>query len=128
MSTQIIQFFLKMRNTMKVYHWLTLSYPRHKATDDLVGGVDKISDKFVEVYIGRYGREVNPNKNLKAGALPLSLPYLNEKDVVAYLVEARTWLSEELPPLLNKSDTDLFNIRDELLAAINQCLYLFTLS
>lgn len=128
MSTEIIQFFLKMRNTMKVYHWLTLSYPRHKASDDLVGNIDTISDKFVEVYIGKYGREVNPNKNLKTGALPLNLPYLNEKDVLAYLVEARTWLSEKLPPLLNKNDTDLFNIRDELIASINQTLYLFTLT
>ena len=36
-------------------------------------------------------------------------------------------LIEEVPKGLKKTDTDLINIRDEMLAELNQLLYLFTL-
>ena len=123
MSAEVIHFFLQLRNTIKLYHWLTLSYPRHKATDQLVEDLDKNSDSFVEVYIGRYGREAKSRKDMN-----LKLPNLNEKDVVEYLKEARDWLTTDLPNLLKKEDTELLNLRDEVISNINQCLYLFTLS
>ena len=123
MSSEVIRFFLRLRNTMKLYHWLTLSYPRHKASDQFIEDLDKSSDSFVEVYIGRYGRETKSKKDMD-----LHLPLLNEKDVIVYLTEARDWLTTDLAKLLKKEDTELFNIRDEVISAINQCLYLFALS
>ena len=127
MSNEIIQYFLRLRNTMKVYHWMTLSYPRHKASDALIEKIDVISDKFVEVYMGRYGRDKSLNASSKKTVI-LQLPSLSEKEVPEYLVEARDWLSERLPTMIKKNDTELFNIRDELISELNQCLYLFTLS
>jgi hypothetical protein len=106
---------------VKIYHWITKSYPRHKATDDFVENMDELIDRFVEVYIGRHGR-----KDLSK-TMTLELPILNESAVTKYLAEARTWLSDKLPHMLDKKDTDLINIRDEMLAEINQALYLFTL-
>jgi len=76
----------------------------------------------VEVYIGKYGRDEALGK-----ALTLDLPGLDEKEVVKFLKEAIDWLSNRLPKVLKAGDTDLLNIRDELLAAVNQALYLFTL-
>ena len=32
-SAEYILRFLEMLNTIKIYHWSTLSYPTHKATD-----------------------------------------------------------------------------------------------
>ena len=122
MSIKVVQFYLSLRNAIKVYHWNTLSYARHKATDDLVGSIDSLTDKFVEVYIGKYGRDEALGK-----ALTLDLPGLDEKEVVKFLKEAIDWLSNRLPKVLKAGDTDLMNIRDELLAAVNQALYLFTL-
>ena len=121
MSATIVQFYLSLRNAVKIYHWITKSYPRHKATDDFVENMDKLIDRFVEVYIGRHGR-----KDLSK-TMTLELPILNESAVTKYLAEARTWLSDKLPHMLDKKDTDLINIRDEMLAEINQALYLFTL-
>ena len=118
----MVQFYLSLRNAIKVYHWNTLSYARHKATDDLVGSIDSLTDRFVEVYIGKYGRDEALGK-----ALSLDLPGLDEKKVIKFLKEAIDWLSNMLPKLLEAGDTDLLNIRDELLAAINQALYLFSL-
>ena len=122
MSQVIIQFYMILRNGVKLYHWNTMSYPRHKATDQFVENVDKLTDSFVEVYIGRYGRDPLMNKEMT-----LKLPAFNEKSIVTFLEESRVWLEKEIPKLIKPKDTDLFNIRDEILAEINQALYLFTL-
>jgi hypothetical protein len=37
------------------------------------------------------------------------------------------YLSQVLPRKLRADDTDLLNIRDEILGSLNQSLYLFTL-
>jgi len=123
MSGTIVQFYLILRNATKVYHWNTKSYPRHKATDQFVENMDKLIDRFVEVYIGRYGRDKALSKDMD-----VKLPGFNEKNIIAFFEEARIWLSVTLPPMLKTHDTDLINIRDEMLAEINQLLYLFTLS
>jgi len=123
MSIRVVQFYLTLRNAIKVYHWNTRSYPRHKATDDLVASIDKLTDSFVEVYIGKYGRDKALSDNMT-----LDLPGLDEQEVIKFLKEAIEWLTHKLPKILKPADTDLFNIRDELLAAVNQALYLFTLS
>jgi len=121
MAATIVQFYLSLRNSIKVYHWNTRSFPRHKATDDLVAKLDSLTDSFVEIYIGRHGRQD------LSKPMTLDIPPLNEKAVIKYLEAARIWLSDKLPTLLHKHDTDLLNIRDEILGEINQALYLFTL-
>ena len=124
MTTPIIQFFITLRNAVKVYHWATLSYPRHKATDQFVTNIDRLTDSFVEIYIGRYGRGDDIGKK----GLALTLPALDETQIVKYFKEARVWLSKNLREHLSESDTDLMNIRDEIRGEINQTLYLFTLA
>ncbi len=122
MASKVVQFYLTLRNAIKIYHWNTLSYPRHKATDTFVEEFDKLTDSFVEIYIGRYGRDVALGK-----AMELSLPGLSESKAEEFLDQARVWLSDRLPKLLKPSDTDLLNLRDEMLGLVNQTLYLFTL-
>ena len=122
MSGTIVQFYLTLRNAIKVYHWNTKSYPRHKATDDFVAKFDALTDSFVEIYIGRYGRNAALGKEMT-----LTLPALNEKLAQQYLEEARDWMVTKLPKMLKPTDTDLLNIRDEILGQINQTLFLFTL-
>jgi hypothetical protein len=122
MSGTIVQFYLTLRNAIKVYHWNTNSYSRHKATDNFIEKFDALTDRFVEVYMGRYGRSAALGKEMT-----LTLPALNEKLAQKYLEEAREWMMTKLPKMLKNSDTDLINIRDEILGEINQTLYLFTL-
>lgn len=122
MSTPIVQFYVTLRNAVKIYHWNTKSYPRHKATDQFVENIDKLTDSFVEVYIGRYGRDSDLGKTKT-----ITLPGFTEKSIIKFLEDARVWLSTKLPKLISEKDTDLLNIRDEILGEINQTLYLFTL-
>jgi hypothetical protein len=121
MSAEIIHLMLSLRNQVKLYHWQTMSFPRHKATDELVGKLDDNIDKFVEVYIGKYGR---PRLTSKHG---IHLHNFSDKQATRFLQNAVSWLTHELPKKLKPIDTDLLNIRDEIIADLNQTLYLFTL-
>jgi len=56
MSAQHVHFFFTMKEQIKIYHWQTMTYARHKATDDVLKELDENIDMFVEVYMGKYGR------------------------------------------------------------------------
>lgn len=49
----IVASMLTIRNQIKLYHWQTKSFARHKATDDLTAALDLAIDNFVEVYMGK---------------------------------------------------------------------------
>lgn len=123
MSAEIVTLMLTLRNQIKIYHWQTIKYPRHKATDDLVDKLDDNIDKFVEVYMGKYGR-----MDFKGKTACIKIHNFHDRDAPNYLKSAVKWLSTSLPKHLKNTDTDLLNIRDEILAHLNQSLYLFTLS
>jgi hypothetical protein len=123
MSAAAVQFFLEMRNQIKLYHWQTHSYARHKATDEAVSSLDSNIDKFVEVYIGKYGRPKLAGKNAS-----FHLENLTDKKAVAFVKECIKILQGPLvKDLKPETDSDLFNIRDEMLSDLNQLLYLFGL-
>jgi len=113
---------LILRNQVKLYHWQTMSFSRHKATDDLVTSLDTNIDKFTESYMGRYGR---PKMTVSTGKIQIY--DTNDKRAPQLMKEAVQWLTKSLPKLLSKDDTDLLNIRDEILGDIQQARYLFTL-
>ena len=119
----IINVFLTLRNQVKVYHWQTMSFSRHKATDDLVTSLDENIDKFVEVYMGKYGPPMFSGANMK-----IAVRNVIDKKAAELLKASVEWLTDDLPRFLNKrKDTDLLNIRDEILADLNQVLFLFRL-
>ena len=122
MSGHHTQFFLTMRNQIKLYHWQTKLYSRHKATDDVVNALDASIDKYVEVYMGKYGRM---KVNSATGAIHVK--NLSETSIIPFIKKCIVYLNTELVKKLSTNDTDLFNIRDEMLAELNQLLYLFTL-
>ena len=39
-ETLIVLMFLRMLNTVKLYHWKTFSYAQHKATDELYASLN----------------------------------------------------------------------------------------
>ena len=123
MSGEIVNLMLTLRNQVKIYHWETKNFARHKATDELVDKLDDNIDKFVEVYIGKYGRP-----NLGGRTSRIMIRNFNDRDAPILLKQAIDWLTSKLPTLLNAKDTDLLNIRDEILSDLNQTLYLFTLT
>jgi DNA-binding ferritin-like protein len=116
MSSEIIQFFFDFQLNLKFYHWNTTSFARHKASDSLGDELLKLIDKFVEVYIGRYGRpKISKKMSVEYGLM-------NDKEIINYLKSKREYLEK-----LDVKATDLLNIRDEIVENINQTFYLFTL-
>jgi hypothetical protein len=117
----IIKVFFHMTNTIKLYHWQTTNYARHKATDSLHSQLLELIDTFIEVYIGRYQR---PKYN---ATIKINVEELTDDSAITIINEYITYLNSDLPKYLKSSDTDLLNIRDEMLQNLNQTLYLFTL-
>lgn len=124
MSAGHVNFFFGMREQIKLYHWQTKMYSRHKATDEVIEKLDKLIDTFVEIWMGKYGR---PRITPKTSTIRVS--NLSETGAVKFI---QGCIKELQGPISNsldaKKDTDLLNIRDEMLGDLNQLLYLFTLN
>jgi len=116
----IVDSMLYIRSQVKLYHWQTHSFARHTATDELVKSLDEKIDKFVEVFIGKYGTP-------RVGKT-LQLKNFSEAEGKRFVEKQVIFLTKILPRKLSPTDTDLLNIRDEILADINQTLFLFTLA
>lgn len=122
MSSQHIQFFFSLREQLKLYHWQTAVFSRHKASDDILKELDELIDLFVEVYMGKYGRP-----NITRATNTIVVKNMNEKTATKFVKEALGYLQGNLTKSLKGTDTDLANIRDEMVGILNKLLYLFTL-
>ena len=120
MST-IVHDMLELSTQIKLYHWQTKVYARHVASDTLFHDINKLIDKFVEIYIGK-----NERPHLQGKTNILKLENYSDAAMVEYLHKMIKYLQDKLPTLIDKKDTDLLNIRDEMLGLINNTLYLFT--
>jgi hypothetical protein len=123
MSADIIHMMMTLYDQVKIYHWQTMEFPRHEAAGKLIESLDDLIDSFVETYMGKYGRP-----KLTGKTSTIHLRNFQDKQAPALLKEAIDWLSTDLPKKLKPTDTDLLNIRDEIVAVLNRTLYLFTLN
>jgi len=116
----ITHTFLEMLDTIKLYHWKTNSYAHHKSTDELHERLQHKTDNFIEIMLGKSKTRINNiDKHIK-------LYNLNNKDFNNKLYKYRTLLIEMDNYLDHKKDTDLMNIRDEMVGEINHYLYIST--
>jgi Family of unknown function (DUF5856) len=123
MSAEHIHFFLHLRDQIKLYHRQTRIYSRHIATDKMLETLEKSIDSFVEIYIGKYGRPRVTGKNAT-----ITLQNLTEAGATRLITAAVKHLQGPITKSLNLAiDTDLINVRDEIIGELNQLLYLFTL-
>jgi len=123
MSATDIHFLLTVRNQIKLYHWQTRVYARHIATDGVLKELDELIDSYVEIYIGKYGRP-----RLTGSDAVLHVQNLTEAGATKTVKAAIRYMMGPLVKHLNKDvDTDLINLRDEMVAHMNQLLFLFTL-
>jgi hypothetical protein len=118
-----ITYLFYTQNNTKVYHWTTKIYARHKASCSFLHEIDDLIDQFVEVYSGRYQRPdfVNSKKSIK-------VYQWSDEEAYSKLDEFKRILEKQVPKFLQSSDTELMNIRDEMLALVNKTLYLYSLS
>lgn len=119
-KSNIVRKFIETLNLVKLYHWKTRSFSQHKATDELYGKLNEHIDKFVEVLLGKSESRIHMvNQRIQ-------LMDQNLKTFKTKIYEFRAFLVDMDRYFGTKQDTDLLNIRDEILADINQFLYLLT--
>lgn len=111
-----IQILLQLEQQMRVLHWQTKSYARHQAYGGIYDALGDLIDKFAEVGMGKYGRfDIDP----------ISIKNLDDLQLESYLdviLKGLASFDQEF-----SSDTDLLNIRDEIMAEVNKLKYLLTL-
>ena len=122
MSADHIHFFLQLRTQIKLYHWQTRVYARHIATDKILEQLDTAIDSFVEIYLGKYGRNRLTGKNATIG-----LHNLTEVGAVKLIQSSVKYVQGTLTKSLKEHDTDLLSLRDDIVGQLHQLLYLFSL-
>lgn len=116
-----VNLFLGLQSQIKINHWQTKSDARHRAFGQFYEKMDDLIDTFLESAMGKYGRFVldEENKNF-------SLQNLSELDLKGMCKTVREALVQ-IGEQLDETDTDLLNIRDEMIGEVNKLLYLLTL-
>lgn len=120
----IVTMFLQMLNTVKLYHWKTSSYAQHKATDELYSNLNQNIDSFVEIMLGKTGTRVDLTHTK---SLPL-MDYTNLKCFKQEVEKYKQYLvNMNKDGVINiTNNSDLLNVRDEILGNLNQFTYLLT--
>ena len=112
---------LTMHNQFKVYHFQTQkkvgSFAQHQAFGTAYDELTEKIDDFIEIYQGKHGVIMGKN------GFNLSLKNLDDNPV-AFVDEFINYLVVHVADALDpKLDTDLLNVRDEMLAILNQTKY-----
>ena len=121
---EITIIFFEMLLMVKLFHWKTHSYATHKATDELYSKLNDDIDKFIEVLLGKTGSRIDLMGHKSISLIDLSSPEQLKTKIESfksYLVGLTN--NKGLGSMTN---TDLLNIRDEILGDMNQFLYLLT--
>ena len=103
-----VSTFLRILNVIKLFHWNTKVYSQHKASDELYTKLSELIDSYMEKYIG-----MNGNVSLQSIHLPTNF--------IGEIHAFRKFLVGLNGP------SDLNNIRDEMMAEVDQFLYLWNL-
>jgi DNA-binding ferritin-like protein len=120
-NCMVVHKFLELLNMVKLYHWKTHSYSQHKATDELYGKLSENIDRFVEVLMGK-----SKNRIQMLDAKMRLYDLDTKQELREHILEYRDFLINLDQVFHPRRDSDLFSIRDDLLADINQFLYLWT--
>ena len=112
---------LTLQNQLKVFHWQTQkkvgSYAQHVAFGTAYDELGEKIDDFIEIYQGK--------KGVLLGKDGFVIKLKNLSDNPESVIDSYvSYLSENGPQALEESDTDLLNLRDEMLAILNQTKYI----
>ena len=123
-NKQVTVTFLEILLMVKLFHWKTHSYATHKATDELYDTLNDHMDTFIEVLLGKTGTRIDLLNNKKISLIDLSSPEQLKAKVEGFKSYLVSLTNNKA--LSNMNDTDLLNIRDEILGDLNKFLYLLT--
>lgn len=115
---QIVMQLVQMEQQMRIFHWQTKSHARHKAFGKVYANLGDLIDTFTEAWMGRNGRV------RVSGPIELQNLGGDVEQIVDVYIETLIGMTDVLDA---QTDTDLLNIRDEILGEFNRLKYLLTL-
>jgi len=123
-ENEVTIYFFEMLLMIKLFHWKTFCYATHKATDHIYGKLNEHMDRFMEVLLGK--SNVRMNLVYKKS---ISLLDVSREEFMTKIMNFKSYLVNisNHPAMKSMSNVDLLTIRDELLADLNQFLYLMSL-
>ena len=121
---QITVVFLEMLMMVKLFHWKTHSYATHKATDELYEKLNENIDHFIEVLLGKTGSRIDLMNQKSISLIDLN----SQEKLKSKIMSLKSYFVDldNNKALSTMSNSDLFNIRDEILGNLNQFMYLLT--
>lgn len=121
MKEELTLKLVQIQLQFKFLHWQTFGDAKHKAYGRIYDSLGESIDKFVEVMMGKYSRpEFEPE-------FSIMFQDISALSVQKFLDGITEFLVSMTDQLDGRYDTDLLNIRDEMLGDINQLKYILTL-
>jgi hypothetical protein len=120
-NSEIICKLVEVQTQLKFLHWQTKSYAKHKAYGKLYDSLGVLIDDFVEACMGKHGR---PSYE---GGYTIQGQDISEISVQNFVDGVCMFLIQLTEVFDSQEDSDLLNLRDEMLHGFNKLKYLLTL-
>jgi hypothetical protein len=121
MKEEITLKLIQIQTQFKFLHWQTMGDAKHKAYGKIYDSLTDNIDKFVECMMGKQGRVEFESE---FSIMFQDISSLSVQNFLDGITEFLVGMTDQLD---SRYDTDLLNIRDEMLGDINQLKYRLTL-
>ena len=121
MKEELILKLVQVQVQFKFMHWQTTGDAKHRSYGKTYDKLGDLIDDFAEALMGKYGRfEFESEFSI----MYQNLSSMSLQNFIDGITDFLVSMSEELDTVY---DTDLLNLRDEMLLLINKLKYLLTL-
>ena len=121
MKEELVLKLTQIQMQFKFLHWQTFGDAKHRAYGDIYDMLGGKIDDFVESMMGKYGR---PEFEPEFSIMFQDMSSLSVQNFLDGITEFLVSMTDKLD---SRYDTDLLNLRDEMLGGINKLKYLLTL-
>jgi hypothetical protein len=121
MKEEFILKLVQIQNQFRFLHWQTFGDAKHRAYGTIYDVLGDIIDTFTEAMMGKYGR---PEFEGEFSIMFQDIKVLDMQNFLDGITEFLVSMSDQLD---SRYDTDLLNLRDEILTEVNKLKYLLTL-
>jgi hypothetical protein len=121
MKEELILKLVQIQLQFKFLHWQTYGDAKHRAYGNIYDNLGDMIDMFAEAMMGKYGR---PEFEPEFSIMFQDIKTISVQDFLDGITEFLVDMTDQLD---SRYDTDLLNLRDEMLAEINKLKYLLTL-
>ena len=121
MKEEIILKLVQIQNQFRFLHWQTTGDAKHRAYGEIYSDLDGMIDDFAEACMGKHGR---PEFESEFAIMFQDISSMSLQKFIDGITDFLISFNEVYD---SKLDSDLLNLRDEILLKINKLKYLLTL-